>query len=263
MDYTQNFPIANTHIASVIKDLKSSDYVSVRHDESFCRTVLDLIIMDRLRHLEDRDVHHRLQVSAEVPVSIRITDVYGNNELVKGRADWALGYGTEKSDTGAILLIVEAKPYESAAVGMPQLLVYMAAVYEARASQDRVNKSVFGMVSDSKEFRFSFLNEKKKFFTTRPYTWVIEQSTIIAYIDMMLINAIESSPHTTPQKKSNKTIRKYSQFLERQWRFGTESDGIGAEDKDEADYDMVDVLNIGGRIVMRTSTRHGMPSSPG
>ena len=126
IDHTRNVSKANIHKASVIKDLKSSDYVSVRHDESFCRTVLDLIIMDRLRHLEDRDAHHRLQVSAEVPVSIRIRDVYGNSEIVKGRADWALGYGTEKSDTGAILLIVEAKPYESAAVGMPQLLVCMA-----------------------------------------------------------------------------------------------------------------------------------------
>ncbi len=244
----------------MIKDLKSSDYVSVRHDESFCRTVLDLIIMDRLRHLEDRDTYHRLQVSAEVPVSIRIKDIYGNNEIVKGRADWVLGYGTDKSDTGAILLVVEAKPYESAAVGMPQLLVYMAAVYEAR--QKRVNKSVFGMVSDSKEFRFSFLDEKKKLFTTRPFTWVTEQSTVIAYIDMMLINAIESSPHTTPQKNNNQTILKYPEFLARKWNFGAESDDGGAEDEQEEDYDMVDVVNIGGRVVMRSLVHQGRLSSP-
>ena len=245
----------------MIKELKSSDYVSVRHDESFCRTVLDLIIMDRLRHLEDRDTHHRLQVSAEVPVSIRIKDIYGNNEIVKGKADWALGYGANKSDTGAILLVVEAKPYESAAVGMPQLLVYMAAVYEAR--QNRINRSVFGMVSDSKEFRFSFLDEKKKLFTTRPFTWLSEQSTIIAYIDMMLINAIESSPHTTPQKKNNQTILKYPEFLERQWRFGSESDDGVIEDMAEEDYDMVDIVNIGGRVVMRSPLHRDRPSSPG
>ena len=157
--------------------------------------------MDRLRYLEDHDSHHRLQVSAEVPVSIRIQNIYGNTEIVKSRADWALGYGADKSDTGSILLVVEAKPYESAPVGMPQLLVYMAAVHEAR--QDRVNTSVFGMVFDSKEFRFCFLNGQKKFFTTGPFTWVTRQSTIIAYIDMMLMNAIESSPHTIPHKKDN------------------------------------------------------------
>ena len=149
----------------MIKDLKSSDYISVRHDESFCRTVLDLVSMDRLRQLEDRDVHYRLQVSTEVPVAIRVKDIYGNDQMVKGRADWALGYGADKSETGAILLIVEAKPYEFAPIGMPQLLVYMAAVHKAR--QNRVNKSVWGMVSDSKEFRFAFLNEKKKFLRHR------------------------------------------------------------------------------------------------
>lgn len=115
--------------ASVIKDIKTSEYVSTRHDEAFCRTVLDLIIMDRLRHLEDKDSHRCLQVSAEVPVSIRVKDIYGDTELVRGRADWALGYVTEKSDTGSILLVVEAKPYEQAPLGMPQLLVYMAAVH--------------------------------------------------------------------------------------------------------------------------------------
>ena len=263
MDYTQDVPKANSHKASVIKDLKTSSYVSSRYDESFCRTVLDLIIMDRLRQLEDRDAYHRLQVSAKVPVSIRVKNIYGVDELIKGRADWALGYGIDKSDTGAILLVVEAKPYQSATVGMPQLLVYMAGVYEARARLDRVNKSVFGMVSDSKEFRFSLLNEKKKFFTTQPFTWMMEQSTIIAYIDMMLINAIESSPHTTPQKKENKTILRYPKFLESKWEFGTDSEGEVEDEEEDDDDNMVDVLNIGGRMVLRPSKHHGRPSSLG
>ena len=223
-------------------------------------TILDLIIIDRLRHLEDKDAHHRLQVSAEVPMSIQVKDIYGNEEIIKGRADWALGYGTNKLNTGAILLIVEAKPYESAAVGMPQLLIYMAAVYEAR--KDRVNKSVFGMLSDCKEFRFAFLDENKKFFVTESFAWVTKQSTIIAYLDMVLTNAIESSPHTTPQKENNRTILKYPDFLERQWRFGTQLDDRGTDDIREEDYDMVDVVNIGGRVVLRTLAYHGGPSSP-
>jgi len=92
MVYTQDVPKADNHKASVINDLKSSDYVSVRHDESFSRTVLDLIIMDRLRHLEDRDTHHRLRVSAEVPVSVHIKNIYGNNEIVKAEqtGHWAV-----------------------------------------------------------------------------------------------------------------------------------------------------------------------------
>ena len=123
-----------------------------------------------------------------------------------------------------------------------------------------MNQCVFGMVSDSKEFRFSFLNEEKRFFTTRPYTWVTEQSTIFAYIDMMLINAIGSAPHPTPQKKNNKAMHKCPEVLERQWRFGPASDDGGAEEEEEDD-NMVNVLNIGGRVMMRTSMHHGRPSS--
>ncbi|MCJ1377783.1 hypothetical protein MMC17_000879 [Xylographa soralifera] len=171
-------------------------YVSTRRDELFSRTVLDLIIIDRLNHLADRDAYNRLRVSAEVPVSIRIQNIYGNDEVMKGRADWALSYGVSKNETGSILLVVEAKPYDFAPIEMPQLLVYMAAVYEEQ--RDRVNRSVFGMVSDSKEFRFSFLIEKKKLFVSKPFVWLHDQPTIISYIDMMLISAIESSPHTAP-----------------------------------------------------------------
>ena len=193
-------------------------------------------------------------------MSIQVKDIYCNKEIIKGRADWALGYGTNKLHTGAILLVVEAKPYQSAAVGMPQLLVYMATVYEAR--KDRVNKSVFGMLSDCNEFRFAFLDENKKLFVTESFAWVAKQSTILAYLDMVLINAIESSPHITPQKENNRTILHYPDFLERQWRFGTQLDDGGTEDSKEDDYDMVDVVNIGGRVVLRTLAYHSSSSSP-
>lgn len=91
--------------------------------------------------MEDKDSHCRLQASTEVPVTIRTQNIYGNIEMVNGRADWALGCGSDKDDIRAILLVVEAKPYEPAPVGMPQLLIYMVAVQEAR--QNRINKINF------------------------------------------------------------------------------------------------------------------------
>lgn len=215
--------------------------------------------MDRLRHLEDKDVHRRLQVSAEVPVSIRAKDIYGNDEIIRGRADWALGYGTTKNDTGAILLVVEAKPHQDAAVGMPQLLVYMCAVQEAR--QGRINRSVFGMLSDSKEFRFSFLNENKKLFISEPLVWAKRQATIIAYIDMMLISAIESSPHTIPQKFDNRTIFRYSEELGRKWQFGEDSreDSNHETTEDggelEGEGEMVDIVDMGDHLALKYIVR--------
>ena len=193
--------------------------------------MLDLIVLDRLRHLQDENVFRRLQLSAEVPVSIRAKDVYGNDEIVKGRADWALGYGRDKIDTGSILLMVEAKPYAKAPIGMPQLLVYMAAVHDAR--KDKINESVFGMLSDSEEFHFAFLDPNKKFFTLKPFLWRAEKATILAYLDMILLNAIESSPHTTSTKVNNKNLLNYASHLNSHWRFGTDSD----EDASEGESD--------------------------
>lgn len=124
---------------------------------------------------------------------ITLSPTGGSYQCIDGRADWALGYCANRSDTGAILLVVEAKPHRSPAVGEPQLLAYVAAVHKAR--QKRVNRSVFGMLRgpsqnagnfrsrcetkqtwqatfegfDGHEFTESILDEAVKFFTTGNY----------------------------------------------------------------------------------------------
>lgn len=180
-------------------------------------------MVDRLQHLEDKDAYHRLQITAEVPLFVRITNIDGESVIVKGRADWTLGYGQNKSETGSVLVCVEAKPFASVAFGLPQLLVYMVAIFEARATT-RVNNSVLGMVSDGEYFTFLFLDGKKKLFVSRIYDWRSQKATILAYIDMMLLSAIKSSPRTTPQKIHNRSITRYSDYSESMWELGIESD---------------------------------------
>jgi hypothetical protein len=63
---------------------------------------------------------------------MNIQDQFGDPELIRGRADWVLGYGRTKANTGSILMIVEAKAHGSAFIGLAQMMVYMAAVHEAR-----------------------------------------------------------------------------------------------------------------------------------
>jgi hypothetical protein len=109
-----------------------------------------------------------------VPISVRTQDIDGKPELIKGRADWVLGYRKDKADTGSILIIAEAKPYSSASIGLPQLLVYMAAVQEVRLG--RTKKSVFGMLSDGWEFRFAFLDSNKKFHESNSLSLIDKQS---------------------------------------------------------------------------------------
>ena len=66
--------------------------------------------------------------------------------------------------------------------------------YRGAERQSRVNKTVFGMLSDSRDFRFALLDENKKLFVSPPgLVWFMRQSTVIAYIDMILSDAIASS----------------------------------------------------------------------
>jgi hypothetical protein len=99
---------------------------------------------------------HQLILLAEVPVSVKIKGDNGKHELIKGRADCVLGYGKTKANTGPILIVVEAKLRSNVLIRLSQMMVYMAAVQEARLGH--TNNTAFGMLSDNVEFRFAFLD---------------------------------------------------------------------------------------------------------
>lgn len=111
-----------------------------------------------------------------------------------------IGYGKTKPNTDVNLLIVEAKPLAFPRAGMPQLLVYMAGVAQAQTSQNQVNRSVFGILSDSDHFTFCLLDADMNPFTSKSFRWRDERSTVIAYIDTVMMSAIESSPHIDTEK---------------------------------------------------------------
>jgi hypothetical protein len=216
-------------------------------------TVLDLILIDRLQHLEDKDAFHQLILSAEVPISVNTEDQFGNPELIKGRADWVLGYGKTKANTGSILIIVKAKAYGSASIGLAQMLVYIAAVHEAR--REYTNNSVFGMLSDSEEFRFAFLDSNKKFYVSLPLFWIHHQKEIISHIDAMLLDAIQSSPHTTLTKIQNKALKRYPQYLKVRWAFSDNAEDEVETEEEIYEHDFVDVVKVDRKIVLREVRR--------
>ena len=187
-----------------------------------------------------------------MPVSVKIKADDGKPELIRGRADWVLGYGKDKMNTGSILVVVEAKPAENVSIRLPQMLVYMAAVQKARLKH--TNNTVFGMLSDSKEFKFAFLDSNKKFYVSYPMHWIKDQQAIISHVDAMLLDAIQSSPHTTPTKSQNKTLLRHRRYLETKWAFGKDAEDevrAEAEDEDEDEDDIVDVVMVNREIVVR------------
>ena len=180
------------------------------------RTILDLVLIDRLNQLQSEDAFERLIMSAEVPISVKVSED-GRPTLIRGRADWVLGWGLDKTNTGSILVAIEGKGKNNAS-GMPQLLVYLAGIHTAR--QNRLNSTVFGLLSDGETFKFACLDNDKKLFLSRGFEWELDQKTILAFLDEILLDAINSSPHTTPIKTSNAILNQYGRWLKGKWKFG-------------------------------------------
>ncbi|KAI9758166.1 MAG: hypothetical protein M4579_003140 [Chaenotheca gracillima] len=103
----------------------------------------------------------------------------GADVLIKGRCDWVLGYRDDKAEIGDLLITIETRARRNnAEPSLPQLLIYKAAVHEARRL--KANRTVFGMVSDSENFTFAVLDEERKFHVSRTLQWVLARPRIIA-----------------------------------------------------------------------------------
>ena len=238
-------------IETVIHDLKTTGYINRTRNEDISRTILNLIILDRLNKLEDRESFKQLRLNAEVPLTVNGTDNRGQPLTIRGRADWALGWGRTKPETESLLFVLEAKCEAEAPMGMAQLIVYLAAIHAAR--KDKTNRTVFGMLSDARTFEFACLDNEKNLTTTKTLTWRDEKHVILSYLDTILLDAIESSPHTTPTRRQNTNLYNYTNYLRNSWRFGEE------EEEEEEDFEdesyIVDVLQSGNGLVLRPARR--------
>ena len=133
-------------------------------------------------------------------------------------------------------------------MGLPQLLIYMTAIHKARLRQNKTNRSVFGIVSDSRNFRFAFLDQSNKLYVSRSLEWLFDSSAILSHIDLILLVAIHSSPHTTPVKSQNQILNRYPQHLRGNWQFGEEDE----EESGEEDMEVVDVVNRNGYVILKS-----------
>jgi hypothetical protein len=202
-------------LAYVVENFQSS---RSRPVEALSRIILDIILLDRLESLQNQYGHYLLRLDPEVNISVTVDGVGDTKEIIQGCVDWALNYEVKRP--GSILIVWEAKRLGLAASGLPQLLIYMAGVLQSR--RDRINQTVWGLLSDSGTFQFAFLDDRKKFYISRLYRWAQDQSTILACIDAILLDAMNSSPHTTPTKTANAKIRNYQRYLKGRWEFGDE-----------------------------------------
>jgi hypothetical protein len=162
-----------------------------------------------------------------------------DNLKISGRADWTFGYMDEKHKLQEMLVVIEAKAPGNVTTALPQLLVYLAGVQDARL---KINKTVFGLATDSNTFVLVVLQENKKVFASRQLDWLEEKELIISFLDKVLEDAIESSPLTTPMRARNQRIKRFEKSLGETYQFGDEDNNDASNDH----HGMWNVVEVNG-----------------
>ena len=82
---------------------------------------------------------------------------------------------------------------------------------------------------------------------------MLDRAAILRHIDHILLDAIHSSPHTTPIKLNNPNTYGYKRYLRGTWKFGGDSDDEGEDrGKDDEEEILVDIIKRDGHILYRT-----------
>lgn len=67
--------------AGALKGRQANHYILDRTNEDFSRTILDLILVDRLNSLGDKNAYHRFLLCGEVSRSIKTVDEFGRCQV--------------------------------------------------------------------------------------------------------------------------------------------------------------------------------------
>lgn len=206
--------------------------------ESTVRTIFDILICDRLEALDDTFAARHLKVAAEVQMAVPTK----NDKKITGRADWTLGYMDEKERLHEMLVIIEAKARGQLANAIPQLLAYLTAVQEARTNPGKGNSTVFGLITDSDMFQFMVLKEGRQAFISKAIDWIDDRDLVVSFLDHILCDAIDASPHTTPMRTRNRKIKRFEESLDSTYSFGTEK-GVYT-DKNGLAWNVVEINGV-------------------
>ena len=250
-----------------IRELQPSPYFQLANSESTCQTVLDVIFCDRLKCLHNNDAEKHLNWFPKVTLSVKSKL---HNFLIQGRADRCLAYGSSKAalQTALIVLSVsslfrqrvseltpvrEAKKPGAVQSALPQLIIYLAAVQDSRKESKKINSSVFGLITDSEEYRFAWLDENRNLFVSEAHLWVTKKVKIIQWIDNILRDSIKASPHVTPVKTANTAIHAYRSHVNQHFQFG-DSDVVEAVEGEDLRHYRVVKKGPYGEVVTEMET---------
>jgi hypothetical protein len=138
------------------KDPLTLIHHQVFRGEPLSRTIIDILLCDRLLALDDSNANKNLQVATEVDIRAELADIRKkasyNAGYVTGRAGYVLSYGGLKSGLENALVVIEAKRDGLYSFAIPQTLCYLAGIQNARKRAGKINIEVFGIMADTDEF---------------------------------------------------------------------------------------------------------------
>jgi len=155
-----------------------------------------------------------IKIFPEMSLSVQV-EKGGQEWLVSGIADWAMGYGDRAElEDGTVLLAIEAKRKENVSNAEAQLLAYLATIRQLRIQANKINVMTQGFFSDGEIYRFICICNNGTVMKSRHYDIPLkhELKSVFNFLLSMLITATESSPNTSPTKPGPEQDKKIENF---------------------------------------------------
>ncbi|KKZ68791.1 hypothetical protein EMCG_01005 [[Emmonsia] crescens] len=192
--------------------------------------------------LDDSGANNKLCVGYEVPMTATVKKERGGG-TISGSADWSLGYMVDTTRLEQMLVVLEAKSALEVD-NMAQILAYLFAVQEARVKAKKASTAVFGVLTNFADFQFIVLREIGKAMRSETLSWAMRRDQVVAFLDSILLDAIKSSPHTTPQKLANSTIKHFDDHLKTTYDIPGEESAAGGGEDDNVTFDVIEVDGV-------------------
>jgi hypothetical protein len=155
-----------------------------------------------------------IKVFPEMSLSVQV-EKGGQEWLVSGIADWAMGYGDRAVlGDGTVLLAIEAKRKENVSNAEAQLLAYLATIRQLRIQANKKNVMTQGFFSDGEVYRFMCIRNNGTVMKSAYYDLSLNRDlkSVFNFLLSILITAAESSPNTSPTKPGPEQDKEIGNF---------------------------------------------------
>jgi hypothetical protein len=143
-----------------------------------------------------------IKVFPKMSLSVQV-EKGGQEWLVSGIADWAIGYGDRVVlEDRTVLLAIEAKRKGNVSNAEAQLLAYLATIRQLHIQANKKNVMTQGFFSDGEIYRFMCIRNNGTVMKSRHYDISLNRhlKSVFNFLLSMLITTAESSPNTSPTK---------------------------------------------------------------